>query len=115
MIKYAVFVILKVEYRKVYDEYIKKLTPEQKNAIKTERKFLKDNQNLINEKKIQKEERESLGKPKRPSNEYMLFVKEASKNTNFNTKTLKDDYAKISDAQKQKYIQTAQELRDAYK
>lgn len=104
------------EYRKRRLEYLSKLTPEQKKAIKAERKSLKESESLAAKKKILKNELSELGKPKKPSSAMALFVLDQSKlNPQFKPRDhLKDSWAKLSEAEKQAYKQKAQQLLDAY-
>ncbi|XP_055303999.1 transcription factor A, mitochondrial-like [Sitodiplosis mosellana] len=105
------------EYRKRYLEYINKLTPEQKKAIKAERKLLRENKKIAAEKKTLKDELRALGKPKKPESSFTLFVSDQFKNPNVVTKKasdLKDNWAKLSDNERQAYKQRAQQSRDKY-
>lgn len=102
------------EYQKVYKEYLQSLTPEQKKAIKTERKVLKENREAAAEKKLLKNELQSVGKPKKSAPAFMLYLSDKLKNSNVRAKDLKDDWANLNDVQKQAYVLKAQQLRDKY-
>lgn len=102
------------EYQRVYKEYLQKLTPEQKKAIKTERKVLKENREAAAEKKMLKNELQSVGKPKKSVPAFMLFVADKAKNSNVRAKDLKNDWANLNEEQKRSYILKAQQLRDNY-
>lgn len=103
---------MQAEYRKLYTEYINQLTPEQKKAIKTERKELRESREQAAEKKILKDEKTALGKPKSPSSAYLLFA--IAKNSSLKPSALSDEWNKLSEDQKQIYKQQAQKARDAY-
>lgn len=90
------------------------LTPDQKLAIKAERKEQKDNRAQAAEKKTLKSELRSLGKPKKPSSAYLLFAVEKRQNTNMKPAEFANDWDRLNDDQKQAYKQKAQKLRDAY-
>lgn len=107
--------IFQAEYRELYLDYMNKISPEQKKAIKAERKLMKENKTIAAKKKTQKDEKRNLGKPKPPANSFTLFVTDQfRKNPKSKMIELTNDWAKLSDDQKQAYTQQAQQLRDAY-
>lgn len=94
--------------------YKNSLSEAQLLAIKNERKRLKYQQISNVEKQQRKEQLAGLGKPKKPSTAYLLFRCEhnAAGATVANIAT---KWAKLTDGDKQKYIQKANELREKYK
>lgn len=97
-------------YQKLHKEYVDKLTPEQKKAIKLERASLRE----AAQKRSLKNEKKSAGKPKKPANPFVLFVAEKTKGSNLNAKGVKGEWAQLGDDQKQAYKLKAQQLLDAY-
>lgn len=75
---------------------------------------MKDKQELAAKKKVVKEEMKVLGKPRKPSAAFTLFISDQRKNSNTKMADMKDIWSKLSDAQKQVYKQKAQQLYDAY-
>lgn len=102
------------EYTKAYEVYLKKLTPDQKLAIKAERKEKREKQVQAAEKKSHKDEERSLGKPKKPSSAYLLFAVAKAQSTNKKPSDLKDEWDRLSDEQKQVYKQKYLQLYDTY-
>lgn len=103
-----------MEYQKLYTAYIKQLTPEQKKAISTERKTMKESRKQAAEKKSLKNETDAMGKPKKPLPAYFLFASAMSKNTSKPPKDFKDEWKQLSDDKKYAYVLQAQQKRDIY-
>lgn len=90
------------------------MTPDQKLAIKAERKDKREKQVQAAEKKLQKDEERSLGKPKKPSSPYLLFAVPKAQNTNKKPSEMKDEWDRLSDEQKHVYKQKYLQLYDVY-
>ena len=78
---------------------------------------MRDNKTLAAEKKTLKDELRALGKPKKPDSSFTLFVSDQFKNSKNDAKKavdLKENWAKLSDNEKQAYKLKAQQLRDSY-
>ncbi|XP_031627159.1 transcription factor A, mitochondrial-like [Contarinia nasturtii] len=102
------------EYRQLYDEYKKNLTPEQEKAIKTERKLLKDKRAHATAKKTLKTELQALGKPKKPMSAYACFVKDKCTDSHLRASDVKNEWEQLSDEQKQVYKNKYIQLRDTH-
>lgn len=103
-----------MEYKKQKEAYLKQLTTEQKQAIKSTRSEMRKNHKQSLQKKVKKSEEISLGKPKRPLSAYLLFSASKSKNTNMNGAALKSQWDQLAEDQKLAYKQKAQQLLDGY-
>lgn len=90
------------------------MTPDQKKAIKAERKLRKETQVLAANAKTLKNEQRDLGKPKRSLNAFMLYAMKNYKAMNLKPAELKDHWVKLSDDQKKVFNLEAQRLRDNY-
>lgn len=93
-----------------------RLTPEQKNAIKTERKALDEALEHAAEKRTLRKEKDALGKPKQPVPAFLLFAAAKCKSAGSSAKPadFKDEWNRLSEEQKQVYKRKVQEQRDAY-
>ncbi|XP_073685049.1 transcription factor A, mitochondrial [Garra rufa] len=104
------------QYKLDLEKYKAQLTPEQTAALAVEKR-----QKLAKRKAIKKKkELNSLGKPKRPRTAFNIFMSEhyeEAKGTNTQTKmkSLRDDWVRFSAAQKQMYIQLAEDDKVRYK
>lgn len=100
---------------KQIEAYNKKLTDDQKSAIKDERIRLKE----LDEKRAKKVELKTLqtklGKPKQPLSAFLLFHVDESKKSKTTVSSTKTKYDALSEAQKSAYKQKAAALRDEYK
>lgn len=106
---------MKATWLKQIEAYDKKITEEQKLAIRDERFRLKE----VDEKRAQKLElknrQEKYGKPKQPLSAFLLFHVEETKKSKTNVQNTKAKYDAMSEAQKSAFKQKAATLRDEYK
>lgn len=100
---------------KANESYNKILTKEQKLAIKNERIRIKE----VDEERAKKSELKShlkeLGKPKRPTNAFLLYYADESKKSKTNVQTIKTKYGALSESQKAAYKQKAAALLEEYR
>lgn len=94
------------------EDYVNLLTPEQKKAIKTERKILKEEKTMSARKKTLKNEQHALGKPKKSPGAFMLFRSENCKGSKPSDAKIRWDG--LSEYQRIAYRVRGQELHDAY-
>lgn len=69
---------------------------------------------LTAEKRALRNDKHAMGKPKRPLSSFILYLSEKMKNTHSKLSSVADDWANMSDDQKQVYELRAKQLRDAY-
>lgn len=100
---------------KQIEAYNKKLTNEQKLAIKDERVRLKERDEKRAKKLELKSRQEKYGKPKYPASAFILFHIDESKKSKTNVQNSKAKYDALSESQKLAYNQKAVALRDEYK
>lgn len=97
------------------EAYNKKITDEQKLAIKDERIRLKE----LDEKRATKLEvknrQAKYGKPKQPLSAFLLFHVDESKKAKTNVQATKAKYDALNETQKSVYKQKATALREEYK
>lgn len=106
-----------VEFKKQLEAYEKRLTPEQKLALKEERKRLADHSKLLEQKRERKSQNEALGKPKAPLSSYVLFYQEAANKSSkpLTAVDVKQLWHNLPDSQKKPYIEKSNALRDTFK
>ncbi|KAJ2945518.1 hypothetical protein O0L34_g334 [Tuta absoluta] len=104
------------DYKKIKAMYESSLTEKQKEDIKR----LKEEMAAAKEKRKLKAEYKELGKPKKPMSSYFLYIQ--SRKDIFQGKSLKEyqekikqDWLKLSEAEKLKFEKQAQELMKKYK
>lgn len=100
---------------KQMEAYNKKLTEDQKLAMKDERIRLKELDEKRAKKLELKERQKKYGKPKMPLSAFFLFHMEESKKSKTNVLSTKAKYDALSETQKSQYIQKAAALRVEYK
>lgn len=97
------------------EAYNKKLTEDQKLAMKDERIRLKELDEKRAKKLELKERQKKYGKPKMPLSAFLLFHMEESKKSKTNVLSTKAKYDALSETQKSQYIQKAAASRVEYK
>lgn len=107
--------MLKATWLKQIEAYNKKITKEQKSAIKDERVRLKELDEKLAQKLELKNRQEKFGKPKQPLSAFLLFHVDESKKSKTTVQNTKVKYDALSEAQKSAYKQKASALRDEYK
>lgn len=93
----------------------KKITTEQKLAIKGERMRLKELEEKRAKKLELKNRQTELGKPKQPLSAFLLFHVDECKKSKTNVLSTKTKYDALNETQKSIYKQKATALRDEYK
>lgn len=95
--------------------YEKKLTSEQKIALKDERIRMKE----LKEERAQNAQRKKrlseLGKPKKPLSAFAIFYAELAIKTKTNLMEVRDKYNALSESQKNVYKQKAAALTEEYR
>ncbi|NXL30239.1 TFAM factor, partial [Glaucidium brasilianum] len=102
-------------YEKQLATYKAQLTPAQAEALREERRIQQARRRLIKTRR----ELSVLGKPKRPRNSFNIFVAEHFKESEGISPTAKmkqlfDGWQKLSDSQKQPYLQLAEDDKVRY-
>lgn len=107
--------LFQASWLKQVEAYNKKITDEQKLAIKDERIRLKE----LSEKRAKKMElrnrQTELGKPKRPPSAFLMFHVEESKKAKTDVRNSKIKYDALKETQKIIYKQKAAALHEEYK
>lgn len=98
--------------------YNRKLTNDQKEAIRLNAKKARLIKVESREKKAHKNDLISLGRPKRPMSTFLMFIEEQQKKSPVKgnlTVYYKDKWSQLSDQQKQPYVKKYEALSCQYK
>lgn len=96
-------------------EYEKKLTAEQKVALKDERIRMKELKEERAQNAQRKKQLRELGKPKRPLSAFVLFYTELANKSKTNALEVRDKYNALNESQKNVYKQKAASLAEEYR